>query len=177
MAQYVAFLRGMNLGKRRIKNEELCECFEAMEFENVSAFLASGNIIFTTSLRSLSKIQTTIELTLRHRLAYEVPTFVRAAKQVLALSEACPFTPAELKNTSSNVQVALLDGAKRAGAERQLRALSSEADRLALHLGELFWLPTGGLSESAVKWKDVEKIVGGTTIRTQRTFTRLAKKL
>ena len=43
---YVAFLRGMNLGRRRIKNPELCAAFEDIGFTNVSAFLASGNVIF-----------------------------------------------------------------------------------------------------------------------------------
>ena len=48
MNRYVAFLRGMNLGRRRIKNPELCAAFEGIGFTNVSAFLASGNVIFDT---------------------------------------------------------------------------------------------------------------------------------
>ena len=44
MERYVAFLRGMNLGKRRIKNEELRREFEALGFEDVATFRASGNV-------------------------------------------------------------------------------------------------------------------------------------
>ena len=43
MNRYVAFLRGMNLGRRRIKNPELCAAFEDIGFTNVAAYLASGN--------------------------------------------------------------------------------------------------------------------------------------
>ena len=46
MDRYVAFLRGMNLGSRRIKNDELRAEFEQLGFEDVATFRASGNVIF-----------------------------------------------------------------------------------------------------------------------------------
>ncbi len=54
MERYVAFLRGMNLGNRRIKNEELRAEFEAMGFEEVATFRASGNVIFAAPEKSES---------------------------------------------------------------------------------------------------------------------------
>lgn len=47
MGRYVAFLRGMNLGGRRIKNEELRLRFEELGFVDVATFRASGNVIFS----------------------------------------------------------------------------------------------------------------------------------
>jgi uncharacterized protein (DUF1697 family) len=52
--RFVAFLRGMNLGGRRIKNEELRRHFEEMGFEEVSTFRpstgcrAAGSVIPTS---------------------------------------------------------------------------------------------------------------------------------
>ena len=46
MDRYVAFLRGMNIGGRRIKNEELRREFEELGLSDVSCFRASGNVIF-----------------------------------------------------------------------------------------------------------------------------------
>ena len=46
MERYVAFLRGMNLGERRIKNDELGLEFEALGLDEVASFRASGNVIF-----------------------------------------------------------------------------------------------------------------------------------
>ena len=46
MNRNVAFLRGMNLGGRRLMNDELCSHFTALGFTGVSAFLASGNVLF-----------------------------------------------------------------------------------------------------------------------------------
>ncbi len=41
MPSHVAFLRGMNLGGRRIKNEELQAEFEALGFTDVACFRAA----------------------------------------------------------------------------------------------------------------------------------------
>lgn len=48
MDRYVAFLRGMNLGGRRITNEELRGHFERMGMAEVATFRASGNVVFDT---------------------------------------------------------------------------------------------------------------------------------
>lgn len=74
----VAFLRGINLGRRRVKNDELCAHFEATGFERVSAFLASGNILFESGRMSASKLESRIEQGLEERLRYRVPTFARS---------------------------------------------------------------------------------------------------
>ena len=65
MNRYVAFLRGMNLGRRRVKNPELCAAFEDIGFTNVSAFLASGNVIFDAEDPDPSAVSRSIEDGLR----------------------------------------------------------------------------------------------------------------
>ncbi|MBL4684411.1 MAG: DUF1697 domain-containing protein [Nannocystaceae bacterium] len=47
MPTHVAFLGGMNLGKRRITNVELYGCFEQLRLTDVGAFLARGNVVFS----------------------------------------------------------------------------------------------------------------------------------
>ena len=46
MDRYVAFLRGMNLGGRRITNDDLRAHFEALGCVEVATFRASGNVVF-----------------------------------------------------------------------------------------------------------------------------------
>ena len=46
MARYAAFLRGMNLGGRRITNRDLAAAVTGLGFEDVETFRASGNVIF-----------------------------------------------------------------------------------------------------------------------------------
>ncbi len=46
MNRYIAFLRGMNIGGRRITNDGLRSHFEALGCEEVATFRASGNVVF-----------------------------------------------------------------------------------------------------------------------------------
>jgi hypothetical protein len=46
--RHVAFLRGINVGGRRVTMAQLCAAFEALGFAEVGTFLASGNVTFST---------------------------------------------------------------------------------------------------------------------------------
>ncbi len=94
MSRYVAFLRGMNLGGRRIKNEELRRHFEEMGFEEVATFRASGNVIFTSKGREAEgKLAQRVEAELDKRLSYDVPVFLRSIEEVAAIAAQEPFDP------------------------------------------------------------------------------------
>jgi uncharacterized protein (DUF1697 family) len=94
MDRFVAFLRGMNLGNRRIKNEELRAHFEAMGFEEVSTFRASGNVIFATPKREAEgKLAARVEAELDERLGYDVPVFLRSDKEMTAIRAAVCSSP------------------------------------------------------------------------------------
>jgi len=87
MERYVAFLRGMNLGGRRIKNEELRRHFEETGFEEVATYRASGNVIFSTSSREAEgKLAERMEAELDERLGYDVPVFLRSIDEVAAIA-------------------------------------------------------------------------------------------
>lgn len=88
----MAFLRGMNLGGRRIKNDDLRRHFEEMGFEQVTTFRASGNAIFATSKREAeAKLAERVEAELDERLGYDVPVFLRSAAEVAAVAAQEPF--------------------------------------------------------------------------------------
>lgn len=87
MIRFVALLRGINLGNRRLKMEELRRHFEALDgVEDPSTYLASGNVIFDGAAFAgdgagtpddLRRLEERIEAHLRSALGYEVDTFVR----------------------------------------------------------------------------------------------------
>ena len=59
MDRYIAFLGGMNLGGRRITNDDLSSHFEALGCEEVATFRASGNVIFAADGESPAKARST----------------------------------------------------------------------------------------------------------------------
>lgn len=176
MTRWAAFLRGMNLGGRRITNDELCSAFESLGFEDLSAFLASGNVVFTAGEDDPTGLAEQLETGLRDALGYEVPTFLRTGAEVHAIAAHEPFTEAELERSRGKVQVTLLDAAPGASARDRVLALASDDDRLAFRGRELYWLPSGGISESELDLAAIGKALGRTTMRAQRTVQRMAKK-
>jgi uncharacterized protein (DUF1697 family) len=175
MARYVAFLRGMNLGGRRITNEDLCAAFGRLGFEGAAAFLASGNVVFDAADEE-EAVARRVQAGLAEELGYRVPTFLRSAEEVFAVAAARPFEERSGHDQRGKLQVIFLQQAPGASDAKTALALDSEDDWLALEERELFWLPSGGVSNSDLDWKSLEKALGLTTTRTKNTVERLAKK-
>ncbi len=178
MERYVAFLRGMNIGGRRIKNDELRAEFEALGFEDVSCFRASGNVIFgTAGGEKKAALTSTIEAGLGEALGYEVPVFLRSGAETIAIAAQAPFDPKLVAGSKGQVQVLLLPKKPTAAARKRALALSDEVDRLAIEGSELFWLPSGGISESDLDLKAIYATLGDGTMRTKGTVDQIAAKL
>jgi uncharacterized protein (DUF1697 family) len=173
---YVAFLRGMNLGGRRIKNEELREELELLGFSDVACFRASGNVVFTAEEADEAKLTARIEAGLGEALGYEVPVFLRSAAELRAVAEHEPFDSAALASSKGKLQIAFLRARPKAAAGKKALALAGEDDRLAIEGRELYWLPKGGLSESDLDLKAIGATLGPTTIRTRGTVEQIAAK-
>ncbi len=80
-----AFLRGINVGNRRPKKDELVAAVAGPELDDVSTFLASGNLLFETGTAP-DLLEPTLEERLAGALGYEVVTFVRTLSELAALA-------------------------------------------------------------------------------------------
>ena len=176
MPSHVAFLRGMNLGGRRIKNQELRAEFEALGFAEVACFRASGNVVFEAKGGTEAKLTGLIEAGLGKALGYEVPVFLRSAAELSALAAHDPFDAASVKESKGKLQVALLPKKPAAKARKQALGEVTDEDRLALEGRELYWLPSGGISESDLNLKALEAALGPWTMRTMGTVEQIAAK-
>ena len=177
MDRYVAFLRGMNLGGRRIKNEELRRHFEKMGFEEVATFRASGNVVFSAPKREAeSNLAQRVESELDERLGYDVAVFLRSIKEVAAIAAHEPFDAKLVERSKGKLQVSLLMKKPSAAAKIKVLALATDEDLLAIEGRELYWLPSGGLLESELDLKAIEALLGADTRRTLGTIEQIAAK-
>jgi uncharacterized protein (DUF1697 family) len=174
--RYVAFLRGMNLGGRRIKNEALRGEFETLGLSDVACFRASGNVIFAAETRGEAQLTTRIEAGLAESLGYEVPVFLRSAAELQMISSQEPFEPDFVEASAGKLQVSLLLREPKVAARREVLSMASEEDRLALQGRELYWLPSGGLLDSALDLKAVDALLGASTRRTKGTIDQITTK-
>lgn len=71
LIQYLALLRGINVGgKNIIKMVDLKACFEEMGFSDVTTYIQSGNVVFASTEMDSAKLTDKIEKALSKRFNY-----------------------------------------------------------------------------------------------------------
>lgn len=176
MPLYAAFLRGINLGKRRVKMTDLAAQFESLGFEDVATFIASGNVVFRSRSAAREKLEQKIEAKLKSAWGFEVETFVRTADEVGALL-ALPAFRRELR-PENTLCVAFLKEELDAATAKALEDIRTDADEFSAHGREFFWLTQGGISQSVV-WElpETRKLkLPSSTLRNMNTIRKLAAK-
>lgn len=148
MPRYVAFLRGINLGKRRLAMSRLRGLFEELGFGDVSTFIASGNVIFSCAARDGAALEKRIAKHLHGALAYEVDTFVRTAEDVAAIAGRKPF--AEDGQPGMTIHVVFMHERLPAAVAKKLAAVQTDYDAFRVSGREFYWLTRGRMSESKV---------------------------
>lgn len=169
MTRYVAFLRAINISGRVVKMDELKRAFEALAFENVSTFIASGNVIFESD-SSAHDLEPRIEAHLQQWFGYPVGTLLRTEREVARMAEHAPF--AEPPRTYVLLMRSAPDDARRT----RILELASSDEPVRVHEREVYWQPSSFL-DSRVNGP-LTKLVGiESTMRNVNTIRRLAAKL
>jgi len=172
MPRYVAFLRGINLGKRRLKMDRLKALFEELEFGEVATFIASGNVLFSSGGRSAATLERKIEKHLEASLGYDVETFVRTP---LELAEVVAFSNAGKADDGDGVYVSFFRDPLPSAQARKLAAIVTETDRFVVRGREVYWLCRTKMSESTVWALPAMKAVRLPKSSTMRNLTTLRK--
>ena len=90
MTTYVALLRGINVGgKNLIRMPALKACFEENGFEDVSTYIQSGNVLFSTSGRA-AELTDRIEAMLAEAFDYVPTVVVRSQRQMQGVVAGAP---------------------------------------------------------------------------------------
>jgi uncharacterized protein (DUF1697 family) len=91
MPQYVALLRGINVGgKNIIKMAELGRCFEEAGFTNVATYIQSGNVLFEAAGSQPNRLAPRIEKALVRRFDYDARVVVRTHGQMRTVVDDAP---------------------------------------------------------------------------------------
>ncbi len=82
MPTYIAFLRAINVGGRFIKMVDLRKGLSHKGFGEVGSYIQSGNLRFTSSLRTAAKVELLLEAELEDLCGFTVRTIVRTPEQL-----------------------------------------------------------------------------------------------
>jgi uncharacterized protein (DUF1697 family) len=174
MPKFAAFLRAVNLGPtRKIGSADLRSLFEKLGFEDVVTFRTSGNVVFEAGREPVAG---QIEQALGEALAGDVPVFLRTAKEIRRLADREPFPSKIVDASKGKLQVVLFSKKPPVRAQKEVLASATAENRLAFGDRELYWLPSGGIRDSPLNFRSLEKLLGPTTTRTKGTIDQLAAK-
>lgn len=168
----VALLRGINLGgKNALPKATLVELFTEAGGEDVSTFIASGNVLFRASAAATRAIPAKVTAAVRERLGFEVPVLLRSAKELRGLAAVNPFLEAGVDPKLLHVAfLAAKPAAKRAAALDPARIAP---DVVAVVGREVFLHTPSGLGKSKISNAWLDRTLG--TISTLRTWSTVAK--
>ena len=175
VARYVAFLRAVNVGRRRVAMATAREILSGLGLDEVSSYVNSGNLLFS-AVGKAADHEAAIRSALEAKLGFELTTFVRTAAQVRTLVEQCPF--GEL--AAGHTHFALLPLARLTAREkRRVEAMSNERDEVLVRGRDVHWLIRAKSTETTLgpkQWLDA--LPGNpTTARNMTMLTKLAERL
>ena len=102
--RYVALLRGINVGgKTLIKMADLRASLQELGFDNVSTYIASGNVLFESGERDAAHLETKIERAIEQRVRLPVKIVVLDRAGYARIVKAIPKSWVSDANLRANV--------------------------------------------------------------------------
>ena len=176
VSRLFAFLRAINVGGHVVTMDVLRGQFEELGFTTVETFIASGNVVFTTRVRTVDTLPKKIEARLLQVLGYEVHTFLRTESELAAVSRTRPFTTRQLESAAAFC-VGFLAAPLSTPAVKEVMALRTDVDDFQVIGREVYWLCRQAQSKSTFNNNRLEKAIHGrATFRSMTTIDRLATR-
>ena len=164
MTAYVALLRAVNVGGRKLIMTELKALAETLGLGSPRTFIASGNLLFTSG-KSEADLRKILEHAIGEHMGVEVPVMIRSAREMAEVSAANPFA----NHPGNKVYAIFLNDRPPPDTAEQAKNLAGE--RIALGRREIYVAYPGGMGTSKLR---VSAAAAGTA-RNMNTVARLAE--
>ena len=170
--EYIAFLRGINVGGHTVRMERLRELFEALGLKDVRTYIQSGNVFFTAPAKNRTTLTLKIEAHLQKALGFKAPVFLRTIPEVDLLLASDPFKAIE---KTPDTRFCVVFGEKSMPRSLSLPLYSPKKDAMIAGMTQaeafVVWYIINGRPPAADQF--LEKTLGQAT--TSRFFHTLAK--
>jgi uncharacterized protein (DUF1697 family) len=179
MTEWVALLRGVNVGGVTIRSAELAALLRAdLGFDGVRTVLASGNAVFETDAApsARAKLKSSIEAALRTRFGYDAWIVLVTRAEVEKAIAAFPFDADEASR-----QPWVIFGSDEAVLDELAEAAASfddDVDPIARGDGVVYWNPVKGTSVDTPFAKLLARAAyrSSTTNRNLRTLQKIVAR-
>lgn len=176
MTTYVAFLRAINLGAKRVfPKGDIVRVATDAGFGNVETHINTGNVRFDTTLRSRERIASTLESAFLADRGFEVPTIVFTTAEFAELAREAVALSAERPDLARHY-VYLLRDEPSAEQAALIESLSSERGDMVVRGRAVHALLFPNYEAGVVDPHGVVKLLGDGTNRNLNVVTTIAEK-
>ena len=160
-------------GHHKVKMDELRALYESLGLEEVRTYINSGNVLFRTSERDLTRLCKRIENAIEGACGSRSDVILRAPSDLKRAIARNPF--AERPDVEPNkVAIHFLAAAPGAAALEQMRAIETAPEELHVDGRELYIYYALGMARPKLKLPQVEKALRTTgTSRNLNTVRKL----
>jgi uncharacterized protein (DUF1697 family) len=173
MATYIAFLRAINVGKRRFSKEAIVTACEAAGCTDVVTYINTGNVRFTTPLRGRARVEAALEAAFAAEAGFDVPTIVLTPKE---LSEVAAYAERIGRDHAGLHYVSLLKDTPSAAAARKLDGAGKDGERAEVDGRGVHLLLGHDYHSAKLSNAVVEKHLGVATNRNLNVLRTLAER-
>jgi uncharacterized protein (DUF1697 family) len=167
--RYVAFLRAINTGNRRLKMDLLRAVFVEAGFENVGTYIASGNVIFDADTPPLPE---DLVVAFERRVGFHSAVFLRNRVDIQVLLDHVPW-----RADDGVVDVSFLEREPDPEQARRLEASAVAPEEIVVRGTEVYFLRAGrGVPTTHKEPITVETLRMNTTRRGLATITQIHER-
>jgi uncharacterized protein (DUF1697 family) len=167
MPRYVGLLRGVNVGgKNKVPMAELRTLVESLGHAEVSTFIQSGNVIFSTQ-KSITPA--TLETAIATQFGIDVDVVLRTVPELAKVVKANPFAGAD----PSKLHVGFMTRAPAAAVVTALDGDAFAPEHFAIRRTELYLHLPNGMGRAKLPGYLDRRLKIPTTVRNWNTLTKL----
>jgi uncharacterized protein (DUF1697 family) len=174
--RYVALLRSVNVaGHGRVAMDELRAAFEALGYTDVTTYIQTGNVLFTTTSRSEANIAMSIEQRLAEDFGDSPAVLVRSVVDLQRVGASSPYAKAGADPARHHVTFLATTPSK--AALRALNLPASGRDELVVKGREVYVHTPDGYANTKYTGSFLERRLGVvSTTRNWNTVTKLCER-
>lgn len=176
MPTYLAFLRAINLGPtRKFPKDDIRRVVESLGMTEVQTHINTGNVRFSTPMRSRARIESALEAAFGADRGFEVPAIVFTPAEFAAIARDAAELTAQNPGLARHYVYLLKDELSAAGIAR-VEALATDAGTMVVRVRAAHALLRPGYEAGNVDPLRAAKLLGVGTNRNVNVITTLAAK-
>jgi len=176
MKTYIALLRGINVsGKNLIKMVELKQLFIDLGFFEVTTYIQSGNVIFQSSEKKISKVEGKIIDEVKKIFGHSINVLVITKANLTTVFTSNPFLKIETIETKTLYVILLKDNYFTEGIkELEPYLTNNEEFKIIANCAYIYYPNSAGNSKLTINIFE-KKLKTSATSRNWRTITKLVE--